>query len=60
MLLGIGGDAELEGYAPHLHRRAVGKEAVVETVHLVDELQGVGVTARRGLVHALLPGLVAA
>ena len=59
MLLRVASHAELKGLALDLHGRAVGEEAFIEAVHLLNELQGMGVAAGRWHVHRLLACLVA-
>ena len=59
VLLGIAGHTVVELPARTLDRRAVGKEALIELLHLSDQVSRVGMSAWGGYETAVLLGLVA-
>ena len=59
VLLGIGGNSEFEGRSLDFDGCVVGKESVIEAVHLLNEFEGMGVASRGRLVDGFLFGLVA-
>ena len=60
VLLGVARHAVVELLAGVLYRRAVVEEALVEAVHLLDEVGGVSVSARCGHKLTIVASLVAA
>ena len=60
VLLGVARHAVVELLAGVLYRRAVVEEALVEAVHLLDEVGGVSVSARCGHKLTVVARLVAA
>ena len=59
MFLGIAGHTDVKLRPRVLDRLTIGKESLVEALHLTDQVGGVGMAARRRREHAVLLRLVA-